>query len=124
MEIGSRMAIHGKLESLMENFIDFVEANTKKWGPSHNFIGEPENLSQLKNGLGKKEFIDFQVKRIQSPFLNAFSSINTRKRKRVRSYQNSLNGKQMSLKFVMNHLCQPCYSNPKVDTYGIIRQNY
>jgi hypothetical protein len=112
MEIGSRMAIHGKLESLMENFIDFVEANTKKWGPSHNFTGEPEKL------------VDFEVKRIQSPFKNTFSSINTRKRKMVRSYQNSPNGKQMSLKVVMNHLCQPCYSTPKVDTYGIIRQNY
>jgi hypothetical protein len=30
MEVGSKMASHGNLKGLMENFIDFMEANTKK----------------------------------------------------------------------------------------------
>ena len=30
MEVGSKMATHGNLKGLMGNFIDFVEANTRK----------------------------------------------------------------------------------------------
>ena len=51
MEIGSRMATHANLKSLMKNFIDFMEANTKKQGPSHNFPKEP---GPTKKWFGKE----------------------------------------------------------------------
>jgi hypothetical protein len=91
----------------MGDFIDFMEANTKKWGPSHHFVGELENLGQSKDGLKKKESTSFQGKRIENPSQNAFSSINSRERRRKRSYKNSSNGKQASSKVVVNHPCRP-----------------
>jgi hypothetical protein len=84
-----------------------MEANTKKWGPSYHFVGELENLGQPKDGLKKKEPTSFQGKRIENPFQNAFSSINSCERRRKRSYQNSPNGKQASSKVVVNHPCRP-----------------
>jgi hypothetical protein len=107
MEVGSKMASHGNLKGLMEDFIEFMEANTKKWGPSHHFVGELENLGQVKNGLKKKESTSFQGKRIEGPSQNAFSSINSREKRRKRSYQNPPNGKQANSKVVVNCPCRP-----------------
>jgi hypothetical protein len=75
MEVGSKMASHGNLKGLMGDFIDFMEANTKKWGPSHHFVGELENLGQSKDGLKKKESTSFQGKRIENPSQNALPKL-------------------------------------------------
>ena len=107
MEVGSKMANHGNLKGLMENFIDFMEANTKKWGPSHHFVRELEDLGQPKNGLKKKESTSFQGKRTKHLSQNAFSSINSREKRRRKSCQDLANGKQASSKVVVNHPCRP-----------------
>ena len=71
------------LKCLMGGFEEFVNTSTNKWGTTHGFVAEPEDLGhKTKLQEWRKQSIQLPTKeRPQNPASNSFASVHSRRRR-------------------------------------------